>query len=646
MLLLVAAATVVAFWPTLWNDFVDWDDTDNYIRNQNYRGLGWSNIAWMFTTFHMGHYQPLTWLTLGWDAVWGQWAFGPHKVYGPGLNARAYHITNNLLHTINAVLVYVLALRLITWPTVRRETWPAWLPHLAAAGAAMVFALHPMRVENVAWLTERRDLVSALLLLLMMLAWLKAVHPSARHFKRWYGISILLYALSLMAKVAGAPLVAVLFVLDWYPLRRTGTLQDPLSDLNTRTGLRLLIEKAPFVTLAAIFSFVATSGQSANNWLFPFEQHPLAARIVQCFYGLAFYVWKMIVPTSLLPLYELRLPMPMGQPQYIAAIAVVVVGAALVFILRARLPALFAAMLCYAAFLAPVLGLFQNGPQIVADRYSYLPAIGLSIIIGALLPEAWRRLPRPGFALSCAVMGGALATLAWLTWRQTRVWRDTASLWTYNCAKDPGSSLSQNGYGYVLLTAGHVDAAIPHFREAVRIQPDNRKAHENLWNALESKGDLAGLLQAYVALGETLPNRIQNAEAVAEIQYRAVSRKANQLLNAGKAFDAVPFFALAVKIRPEYPRFRTNYGVALTRCHQYERAEEQYRIAMQQDPNLFEAAFNAGVNYQSLNKIQEAKENYEMALRLKPGDEATLQALRSLGGPGVTGPSVDGPTVP
>ncbi len=623
-ILLVAVATFAAFWPALSNDFVDWDDTDNFVRNHDFRGLGWSNLTWMFSTFHMGHYQPLAWLTLGWDAVWGQWVFGPHQVHGPGMNARAYHITNSLLHTINAVLVYVLALRLITWPTMRCKNWPAWLPQVAASAAALVFSLHPLRVENVAWITERRDLVSAVLLLLTMLAWLRAVHPDRGQTKRWYWTSILLYTLSLVAKVAGVPLVAVLLVLDWYPLRRIGTLSNPFDGLLKPAGRRVLIEKTPFVMLALLFSAVATLGQSANNWIFPFERHQLLARIVQCFYGLTFYIWKTVVPTSLLPLYELRLPMPIGEPPFIAAIAIVIVCAVLLFVLRAKLPALVAAMICYAALLGPVLGLFQNGPQIVADRYAYLPAIGLSMVIGSLLLEAWRGLPRLGFALCCAMMAGVLGTLAGLTWAQTQVWRNTNSLWAYNCSQDPGSSFSQNGYGYVLLTAGDIDAAIPCFQESIRIKPDNHKAHENLWIALERKGDLARLLRAY-----------ESASAVPQSQFPAVLRKANRLLNDAKAPESIPFFELACRLHPDDAEARNNYGLALARMGRRDRAEEQYRIAIQLDPNLFTARYNSGLNYRALNRIPEARECLEMALRLKPGHQGAIDALRSLSRPPV-----------
>jgi protein O-mannosyl-transferase len=215
-----------------------------------------------------------------------------------------------------------------------------------------------------------------------------------------------------------------------------------------------------------------------------------------------------------------------------------------------------------------------------------------------------------------------LGTLAALTWKQTQVWRSTATLWTYNCSKDPGSSFSQNGLGYVLLSEGHLDEAIPHFREAIRIQSDNQKAHENLWIALDRKADWAGLLLA-----------IENAKAVPHIQYQPVWRKANQLWNEGKTAESIPFFELAAKLRPNDAQVHTNYGLALARNGQRDLAEQQYHAAIQLDPNLFEARLNAALNYRALNRKQEAREYLEIALRLRPDHAGALEALRSLDGP-------------
>ncbi len=620
--LLVACATFAAFWPALSNGWVDWDDTGNFINNTDYRGLDWSNLRWMFTTFHMGHYQPLAWLTLGWDAMWGQWVFGADATFGRGMNPRAYHITSNLLHTINATLVYVLALRLITWPTIRRDDWPAWLPQVAAAVAALLFALHPLRVENVAWITERRDLVSALLLILTLLAWLKAVYPGQKRFSRWYAVAIMLYGLSLIAKVAGVPMIVAMLALDWHPLRRIGTPGNPLGHQPSTPAARVWLEKLPFVALAVAFSIAATAGQASHNWIYPFERHSLLARVVQSFYGLTFYVWKTLVPTSLLPLYELRLPMPLGEAKFIVAIVIVIIATLLVLSLRLRAPGLFVAALCYAGFLGPVLGLFQNGPQIVADRYAYLPGVALSVLAGAIILQAWTRCSRGVFHVICAAIVLALIGLSALTWRQTQVWRSTATLWTYNCEKDPGSSFSQNGRGFVLLTAGDVDGALPHFREAIRIQPDNRKAHINLWNALEGRGDLTSLLEAY-----------ESATAVPDMQFQAARRMGLRLLKESRPDEAARFFAFACQLQTGDAETWNNFGLALARSGQRVEAEQRYRRAIEINPNLFLARYNAGLNYRALNRMQEARTNLEAAVRLQPDHAGAREALQSLDKP-------------
>jgi hypothetical protein len=208
--LAVGAVTFAAFWPALSNQFVDWDDLDNFVRNPDYRGLAWNNLAWMFTTLHMGHYQPLAWLTLGLDAVCAE------ALFGDPVDPRTYHFTNNLLHAANAALVFVLALRLIV-----RGIGSGGPPAFAgAAVAGLIFGVHPLRVESVAWATERRDLLSGLFLLLAVLAWLRAVEaPSPRRAPRMIG-SLVLFALSLLSKVIGVTLPVVLLILDVVPLRR------------------------------------------------------------------------------------------------------------------------------------------------------------------------------------------------------------------------------------------------------------------------------------------------------------------------------------------------------------------------------------------------------------------------------------------
>ena len=207
---LIAVLTGAAFFPALENGFVDWDDEKTLLDNPNYRGLGWDQLRWMFTTFYMGHYQPLSWMTFGLDyLLWGIDPFG-------------YHLTNLLLHTANAVLFYFLTLRLLSLPA--RAVPGEFALQVAAGFAALVFALHPLRVESVAWVTERRDVLSAFFLLWTILCYLRATAGAEGDSARWRWLSaaVIVYGLSLLSKAGGITLPVVLLVLDVYPLRRLG----------------------------------------------------------------------------------------------------------------------------------------------------------------------------------------------------------------------------------------------------------------------------------------------------------------------------------------------------------------------------------------------------------------------------------------
>src|SRR5262245_51984023 len=231
---LVAVITFIVFSPALRNGFVNWDDLGTLVENQNFRGFTWSHLRWMFTTFHLGHYQPLSWLTFSLDyLLWGMNAFG-------------YHLTNILLHSANAVLFYFVTLRLLA---IAAPISSAVVLNMAVGFSALVFAIHPLRVESVAWATERRDVLSGFFLLLTVFTYLKAVGAEMRPSSRrgWMGVSALFYVLSLFSKASGMTLPLVLLVLDVYPLRRLGGGVGKWFGPDAR---RVWLEKLPFFIAA------------------------------------------------------------------------------------------------------------------------------------------------------------------------------------------------------------------------------------------------------------------------------------------------------------------------------------------------------------------------------------------------------------
>ena len=284
---LIALVTFAAFLPTLNNQFVDWDDQRNFLENPHYRGLAWTHLRWMWTTFHMGHYIPLTWMTLGLDYVlWG-------------MNPLGYHLTNLLLHAANAAVFFFVVRRILTLalpsPSERGHALA-----VSAGFAALVFAIHPLRVESVAWATERRDVLSGLFYLLTILGYLRDCEPGKRG-RGWYWLSVAVFGCALLSKSMVVNLPVVLLILDVYPLRRLGGALGWWSE----PARRVYVEKIPFVLLAAAASAIAVMAQSSIHAAASLAQLSVPGRLAVSAYGLSFYVWKTVVPLNLSPLYEL-----------------------------------------------------------------------------------------------------------------------------------------------------------------------------------------------------------------------------------------------------------------------------------------------------------------------------------------------------
>src|SRR5207249_4634909 len=391
---LVALVTLAAFLPTLHNQFVNWDDDVNFLDNPHYRGLGGAHLRWMWTTFHMAHYIPLTWMTLGMDYVlWG-------------MNPVGYHLTSLLLHVTSAVVFFFLARRLLTL-ALPLASGRGHALTVSAGFAALVFAIHPLRVESVAWATERRDVLSGLFYLSAVLAYLRACDREERG-RGWYWGAVALFAGALLSKSMAVNLPVVLMILDVYPLRRLGGSIGWWS----KPARRIYVEKIPFVLLAAAASAIAVMAQFSIHAALPLAQLSVPGRLAVSAYGLSFYLGKMIVPVNLSPLYELpRTVSPWAMP-FILSFGLAVAITAIVLSLRRRMLGLPAAWLAYLVVLLPVLGIFQSGPQIAADRYTYLAGLGWAILAGAGLLSSWSRLPFLLIGLVVFIPVG-LGTLTW-----------------------------------------------------------------------------------------------------------------------------------------------------------------------------------------------------------------------------------------
>src|SRR5437667_3613575 len=472
---LIALVTLAAFLPTLHNQFVNWDDPRNFLENPHYRGLGWTQLRWMWTT-HLGHYIPLTWMSLGLDYL--LWRMNPV----------GYHLTSLVLHAANAVVFFFVVRRILTL-ALPSSSERGHALDVSAGVAALLFAIHPLRVESVVWVTERRDVLSGLFYLLTILEYLRACEPEKRG-RWWYWLSVVTFVCALLSKSMVVNLPVVLLILDVYPLRRVGGAVGWWSE----PARRVYVEKIPFVLLAAAASAIAVMAQSSVHAAASLAQLSLPGRLVVSAYGLGFYLWKMVVPVNLSPLYELPRTMDPVAPPFIVSYALVLAITAIVLALRRPVPGLPAAGVASVVGLLPVRGILQIGPQVAADRHTYLAGLGWASLAGAGLLSTWRRWP-PFVLTGLAVV--LLSGLGTLTWNQVEVWHDSEKLWTHALAIDPKTSMAQFGLGRVLADQGKPAEAIEHYRQALNIKPDYGAAHYNWGVVLGQQGKPAEAIEHY-----------------------------------------------------------------------------------------------------------------------------------------------------
>jgi Tfp pilus assembly protein PilF len=520
----IALVTAAVFLPVLRADWTDWDDPINFLGNPYYRGLGLRQLRWMLTANVMGHWIPVTWLTLGADyAMWGMRPFG-------------YHLTNLLLHAASAGVFYLVARRLLGL------AMPSASPlarGLGAAAAALFFSIHPLRVESVAWITERRDLASGLFFLLTLLAYLKAHERPPEVRRGWLVASVVFAGLALASKsiVMGLPLA--LIILDVYPLRRLG---PSVRDWASARAWPLWREKIPFAVLAIGAAATAYYVQRTTGYLTDAEP---AARVVMVLYNVWFHAWKTVAPLRLGPIYELPARLSLMDPPYLLSAVGAVGTTAAVWVLRRRWPAGLAVWMFYLVMLAPVSGVVHTGNHLGADRNTYVPCAGFALLVGAAViaaAEAGRR-GALGTAVAAVALGLAglwLAGLATSAWVQTGVWHDPETLWRRGVEVDPACSICIHNLAIVMQRRGEPEASLALFRRALSLRPDRSEFHGNY-----------GLLLLQMGRRE---------EGKAELRYRLArnpgdfSTRTNlgiALIEDGRLGDAIIQLEEALRVKPD-----------------------------------------------------------------------------------------------
>jgi tetratricopeptide (TPR) repeat protein len=539
--LCLAAVTIATYWPVSRFGFVNYDDPYYVYENPHVSsGLTAQGIVWAFTTHYCSNWHPLTWLSHALDC----------QLFG--LDPRAQHLVNLLLHVANTLLLFQILFRTTAAP---------W----RSAFVAGVFALHPLHVESVAWIAERKDVLSTLFWMLTVWAYVRyvehfrAVDPQSR---KYYRLALLFFALGLASKPMLVTLPFVLLLLDYWPLGRAPQLQ--------MNGLvPLFKEKVPFFVLTILSCAVTFWAQHAGGAVESFERLPVGYRVANATVSYLRYAAKTVWPHRLAVFYPQGL-WPMWT--IIAAGALLVAVTIWVRASARRQPQFLVGWLWYLGTLVPVIGFVQVGRQSMADRYTYVPMIGLLIMIAWSIPSSIASQPwaKRLFALTAAILLGACVILCR---QQISYWQNSETLFRHALTITPSNATALNNLGSALERAGRVKEAFGQFEEAVRLNPGDWRAQFNLGTTLLSLG------------------RIQNA---------------------------IPHLQRAAEMKPDLPAVRNALGVAFLNAADIEKAKAEFERVLELDPSSADAHYNLGLVLRRMGKTEEAVAHFEKAVQLRP----------------------------
>lgn len=603
---LAAALAFLTFLPTLDAGFVNWDDEVTFLRNPHYRGLGPAQLRFDLTTMLLSHWSPLTWVT--WSV---NYALG-------GLDPWGYHLGDVLLHCAAVAVFCLVARRLLAAGFDESTRSPAIAG--GALVAALIFGLHPLRAESVAWASARRDVLCGLFYLLAVLAYLRGVAGGGRIAGRWWALSIAAFAAALLSKAMAMTLPLTLLLLDVYPLRRRAV------------GWRVLAwETLPYALLAVGAGAIAVLARQEGGNITAYGRYGGGARVALTGYTFWFYPWKLIWPTALAPIYELPARVDPWQWRFLIPLAGTVAVTAALVALRRRWPAGLAAWVSSAIVLAPISGVVHSGSQLAHDRYSYLSGLGFAVLAGAGLTWAMRRssaAPAGPWLRRLAITAAAVVVVALGIGAraQAAIWSDSEALWRRAVEVDPACSICESNLGRVMARPGRFDEATAHVKRAMELRPDRPGPYENLGVIMLAQGRFREAEEHFrraVTLGADRGYPRNNLAAALAYQ--------------GRDAEAETEFKEAARLSPRFPDAPANLGVLYARQGRYAEAIGALRQALALDPG--QAAIKAALARALRGRaIQLAREGHTVeaaglwqeAVPLSPSDPELLRTLQEL----------------
>lgn len=609
----VSLITFLVYLKSLKNDFVNWDDPVYVFKNPHIHPINLNFFRWAFFDFYEANWHPLTWISHALDyAIWG-------------LNPLGHHLTNNILHAVNTFVVVVLAIKIA-------EIWKGRqahnglsasldpLPILIAGGVTgFLFGLHPVHVESVAWVSERKDLLCALFFLLSVVKYMRyaeiaiidnkplQVKLASRFLNTQYLLSLLFFALALLSKPMAITLPGVLLILDWHPLGRTQSWKSFWFSLKT---------KMPFIALSLLSAILTILAQKAGGAMELMRSVPLSTRLLVAVRSLIAYLLEMIWPMNLIAFHPYPKDASLFKADYILAFFLVA-GITAACAATVKKQKLFLSVWGYYVLtFFPVLGIIQVGGQSIADRYTYLPGLGPFFMFG--IATAWvltnkhsvmkRGLNR--VVLTACVSLLLLVPLAFLTFKQIEIWENSITLWTHAIVKEPGkAAVAYKNRGLSFYEMGQFGKAIEDYNSAIDLDPSYLHAYNNRGLAFSRVGQFDRAIADY-----------DKAIALNSAHYEVYVNRGLAFDETGQLDKAIADYDKAITLNPsDYYVFNFR-GIAFDKVGQLDKAIADYNKAVELNPAFYEAYKNRGAAYAKAGQFEKAIADDDRTIALNPTD--------------------------
>lgn len=573
--LLAAVLTFLVYLPSLRYDFVSWDDGMYVLYNSHIRNMDLDFFKWAFTTPYLANWHPLTFISYALDYRIG------------GLNPFIYHFENVVFHAINTFLVSVLTVRLLNIMALkgRKDAEPGpgvskTLSFTAPFVAALFFGLHPLHVESVTWVSERKDVLSTFFFLLSVLAYLRySTGPAVKKASNYIG-ALVFFILALMSKPMAISLPVVLLLLDYYPIGKIVRLRQQLGELKW-----VILEKIPFVVLSVLSAMLTVWAQKRAGALVPSETLPLPPRLLIAAKTYVFYLYKTVLPVDLAPFYPYPGRIDLFRFEFFGPLLFLLAVTLFSLLAVRRYRFFLAVWVTYLITLFPVIGVVQVGSQSAADRYMYLPSLPLFIFAGILAGYLFDRMTRspggeaasgyfrnPRLAAAFALAVVLFSTLSYLTVKQEGIWKETITFWTHE----------------------------------LKIFPDSYKAHLHRGQFYVLLGETGKAIEDYKTAMSLLPNAAEPYNEVG-ILYGGL----------GKYKEAFAAFDEAIKLEPDYDKAYNNRGYTHFQAGDFKKAVEDINMAISLNPGNIGAYYNISSAYSELGDTEQARIHIEIAEKLK-----------------------------